>query len=119
MADLSKDTLLFAAEKRRMCKTFLECKCSGCPLEVGNCFIGTYNADAEIDKDIISAVQQWHDKHPIKTYAQDFFGKFPNACKYPSGTPCACRNNIYGNGRCSHKCNCKDCWNEPMSEDNL
>lgn len=117
MADLSKDTLLFAAEQRRMCKSFG--RCTGCPLIYRNCTISFPHEDISNDKRILDVVQQWHDEHPLKTYAQDFFTKFPNACKYPSGTPCACRNNIYGNGRCSHKCNCKDCWNEPMSEDNL
>ena len=49
----------------------------------------------------IEIVQKWSDEHPKKTYAQDFFEKFPKAPKDKSAKseyPDACRNLIYGGG---------------------
>ena len=67
-------------------------------------------------KEAIEIVQKWSDSHPIpkpKTYAEDFFEKFPNAPKC-CGTPSACRDCIYGSGKVCGPGLCKDCWNEPM-----
>lgn len=118
MADLSKDTLLFAAERRRMCTSFRGCE--KCPLD-GSCILGNCRKNAATDAQILSTVQKWHDEHPIKTYKRDFFEKFPNASKLENGTPYVCRNNIYGDGGRPHTCDkitCTQCWNEPMPEDN-
>lgn len=120
MADLSKDVLLFAAEKRRMCKAFPECR-DGCPLHGKICHIGRHDGNAEQDKQILSTVQQWHDERPPRTYAQDFFEKFPNAKIDTDDTPSVCRNYIYGIAICPkiHSMStCIQCWNEPMTEDN-
>ncbi|MDO5547225.1 MAG: hypothetical protein Q4F79_01925 [Eubacteriales bacterium] len=122
MADLSKDTLLFAAEKRRMCKAFPECS-NGCPLKGKACHVGWYGGDAATDAQILSTLQKWHEEHPFKTYAQDFFEKFPNVRRDTDGTPFVCRMYLYNKGE---KCpkqdveiTCFQCWNEPMTEDNL
>lgn len=53
-----------------------------------------------------------------KTYAQDFFERFP---RYPmewDGTPPICRNIVYGHHTCEHngERKCKNCWNEVMPE---
>ena len=73
-------------------------------------------------EEIITAVenlQKWSDEHPKKTYAQDFFEKFPKAQGSIDGTPFLCRQRIYGevppkDGRCDRRGACKNCWNEPM-----
>ena len=51
-----------------------------------------------------------------KTFADDFFDKFPNALKDEDGVPCVgCPHHF---GYCEYKCdhNCKECWNRPLSE---
>lgn len=65
-------------------------------------------------------MQKWSDEHPCKTYAQDFFEKFPNAKPDEEGVPGTCRVNCYG-GSCQHSAifgagpaPCEDCWNEEM-----
>ena len=61
-------------------------------------------------------VRQWEAKHPQKTYAQDFFEKYPKAEKDKYGNPKPCRKDIYA-GCCSDYDSCTECWNEPMEED--
>lgn len=55
------------------------------------------------------------DEHPQKTYAQDFFEKFPNAPKY-GGRPGGCRTHIYGGELVCNVGGCKKCWNEVMPD---
>ena len=76
---------------------------------------------AEDVKTAIEIVQKWSDEHPKKTYAQDFFEKFPKAQSDSGGTPFACRKEIYEGARpefedCGYTGTCENCWNEPMEE---
>lgn len=76
------------------------------------------------DEDVkraIEIMQKWSDEHPKKTYAQDFFEKFPKAQRHSDGAPFACRKRIYGgvppkDKECDYTGACKNCWNEPMEE---
>lgn len=52
------------------------------------------------------------DKHHNKTYAMDFFEKFPNARKTESDRPYFCRAHIYGDGFECHEVGCKECWDQ-------
>lgn len=62
-----------------------------------------------------------------KTYAEDFFEKFPNAKpRYEDGKdplyrePYACREHLYGTKgkQCDGIiCNCVGCWNEEMEDE--
>lgn len=111
--DLSKDTLAFARERRRMCD-FYEGRCKDCALFKYECKLGVY--DAADDIRILEYVQKWHDAHPPKTYLMDFLEKFPNCVKDAKGFPVSCRKFIYplmSRENCSGL-NCSDCWNEPM-----
>lgn len=70
---------------------------------------------------LVEIIQKWSDEHP-KTYAQDFFEKFPDAPKDKSAKseyPNACRDLIYGGGcpkiELRIDC-CYKCWNEPMGK---
>lgn len=96
----------------RMCKCFVD-TCEGCPLEkhIGPC--PPFDFSEEDNK----AVLKWCDEHPQKTYAQDFFEKFPNAQKDLCGNPVPCRKILFGppKGDCSTR-DCSDCWNECMPE---
>lgn len=53
------------------------------------------------------------DKYHNKTYAMDFFEKFPNAIKAESGNPTICRSHIYGD-KLDCNCECEECWNQKM-----
>ena len=70
----------------------------------------------------IEILQKWSDEHPKKTYAQDFFEKFPKAQSYSDGSPVICRKIIYGEIRppfenCYYTGACYRCWNEPMNDE--
>lgn len=93
---------------KRMCKSH-GASCKGCPFdEIDACAAHSLpdNADEIVD--------DWVKKHPVKTYAQDFFEKFPNARKNDSGIPNACVKHVYGS--LDMKCcnSCGDCWNQEM-----
>lgn len=99
---------------KRMCKEHFHCR--DCPFsEVDFCVPECFpdNADEIVDK--------WVAEHPVKTYAMDFFEKFPNAQLDSYGTPRACVNAIYGLGDCSKSeisgIICRDCWNQEMKKD--
>ena len=108
----------FFPELKRLCDSRTACEADAankeqCPLH-GFCRQSlTIRAE-----EIITAVenlQKWSDEHPKKTYAQDFFEKFPDAprCKSANGRyPSACRKAIY-DGKCPGVV-CDECWNEPM-----
>lgn len=99
---------------KRMCKK--QFRCGVCPFsDLSYCEPDYFpdNADEIVDK--------WVQEHPVKTYAMDFFEKFPNAELDSYGAPRACVNAIYGLGDCSKSeisgIICRDCWNQEMKED--
>ena len=93
-----------------MCDSYK--KCDDCPLgytRCGDSISALYdNADEIVDK--------WVLKHPVKTYAMDFFEKFPNAPKGEKGTPKICPHQIYPEIDANYRCceNCLKCWNREM-----
>lgn len=97
-------------ELKRMCDSYEEC--SDCPLNDTHCVdsisVLTDNADEIVDK--------WVLEHPIKTYAMDFFEKFPNAPKDRNGAPIACWKHVFGNGNDCGPGGCIECWNQEMKE---
>lgn len=112
-------TIDFMRGLKRMCAG-VNYKCINCPIEYTEfCerLIHSYVADdfePEIfQEEIIDKIQKWSDEHPSKTYAQDFFDKFPKASKRAVDIPTVCRQEVYG-GICSS--GCYECWNEPMEE---
>ena len=51
-----------------------------------------------------------------KTYAEDFFEKFPNADR-TSGSPSVCRDSVYGIAKdCAGRL-CGDCWQTAMPDE--
>ena len=76
------------------------------------CYITHYTEEAE------KIIDKWASEHPVKTYADDFFKKFPKAGKFDDGTPYdICVNSVYGTDfPCDESC--KDCWNAECKEDN-
>ena len=70
----------------------------------------------------MKSLQKWSDEHPKKTYAQDFFEKFPKAQSNSDGTPFVCRKRIYGGIRstledCDYTGACYRCWSEPLNDE--
>ena len=122
--DCSK-TINFFSELKRLCDSRDGCVADAankerCPM-FGVCEDALTRICAEDVKTAIEIVQKWSDEHPVKTYAQDFFEKFPKAQSGSDGTPFVCRKTIYGevppkDERCDRRGACKNCWNEPMEE---
>lgn len=113
-------TMEFLSEWQRMCDTVKICMRCDIPVDSitgASCiqFVRKYRETA------IRIVQKWSDEHPLpkpKTYADDFFEKFPKAQKdCDDGLPVFKRCDAYGN--CDHKYCLHDrnkCWNEPYPE---
>lgn len=135
MADCSK-TVDFIKARERMCDFYDGWTCDGCPLNANNNGAGTHCGDfvAENTEKAVELVQKWSDEHQEpkpKTYADDFFEKFPKASKsyltqkdYESGIafPTAKRFHIYGIGSgCCMEEDCTRerqarCWSKPYEE---
>ena len=121
--DCSK-TIDFFAELRRLCDSRDTCEATArdkqCPL-YDFCELEHSRACANDAIMAMEALQKLSNEHPVKTYAQDFFEKFPKAQSKSDGTPFVCRKRIYGGIRstledCDYTGTCENCWNEPMEE---
>lgn len=110
MADL-KDFVRMCKSNQNggYCKTtcpFFYCReDDNCILYIAYC---TEESEAIIDK--------WCADHPVKTYKDDFFEKFPKAYKIEDNMPCDCVNSFYGTDFHCDK-SCKDCWNQVYKEE--
>lgn len=93
---------------KRMCEFHRDC--SKCELftTFDTCRVCFFpdNVDEIVDK--------WAEEHPVKTYMQDFFEKFPNAHKDDDGTPKLCIKCLYGDEFECPEGGCKKCWNQEM-----
>lgn len=95
---------------KRMCKEH-HC-CIGCPIfYLERCML--YRLPSNIDE----IIDKWVADHPIKTYAQDFFEKFPNATRDCNGLPPVCWKHFYGDGKDCPFVECTECWNRVMKQD--
>lgn len=98
---------------KRMCATYMDNDCYGCPLE---CFT---SLPCDIPNNADEIVDKWVKEHPVKTYAMDFFEKFPNAPKDIDGKPKTCIKTIYSDVcvSCSFGAqSCTKCWDREMKE---
>ncbi len=105
----------FLSDEQRMCKTM---SCTYCKF-ASFCYIH-YDISKKELRRFVEEVGKWAKEHPRKTYAQDFFKKFPEAKPDACGVPRICRANCYG-GSCQYPAvsgagpaPCKACWNEEM-----
>lgn len=131
IADCSK-TEVFLAEWERMCDN-TDCECCAAMGLTKRCGVISCNfAIMRNKEDAIKIVQKWSYEHPApkqKTYADDFFEKYPNAKRHENGRPLAYRCDVYG-CECNYKKapevlywrgkkgidDCLMCWNEPYKE---
>lgn len=97
----------------RMCDFYPHC--NGCPIKPTLFPCSVYRFPGGINE----ITDKWVAEH-LKTYAMDFFEKFPNAQLDSYGAPRACVNAIYGLGDCSKSeisgIICRDCWNQKMKD---
>ena len=113
-----KCIMKFLKDAQRMCRCVDNCDfCKNRSNDT--CYITNYLSDDDINE-YIESVFEWTNCHPRKTYARDFFEKFPEAKPDKEGVPRMCRVNCYG-GSCQHSAvsgagpaPCKACWNEEM-----
>ena len=75
---------------KRMCDSYK--KCDDCPFD-DMCFDDSVSC---LPDNTAYVVVYLIKEHPIKTYAMDFFEKFPNAPKDRNGAPRACWKQVYG-----------------------
>ena len=118
-------TINFYHELQRLCDSRTRCvndeaNKGQCPM-LGRCEDALTKISIEDATKLVEIIQKWSDEHPKKTYAQDFFEKFPKAQSYSDGSPVVCRKIIYGEIRppfknCHYTGACYKCWNEPMEE---
>ena len=139
--DCSK-TIDFFAEAKRLCDSRATCdntahneQCSffkHCELRLTalgtekieeafkHCELRLTALGTEKIEEAVEILQKWSNEHPKKTYAQDFFEKFPKAQACSDGSPFVCRERIYGGihstlENCDYTGACYKCWNEPMN----
>lgn len=123
--DCSKITN-FLAELQRLCDSRDSCTADAvnkeqCPM-FGLCEDALIKLCVEDATKLVEIIQKWSDEHPKKTYAQDFFEKFPKAQSCSDGSPFVCRERIYGGIRstlenCDYTGACYRCWNEPLNDE--
>ena len=123
--DCSK-TIDFFPEFSRLCNSRTACTADAAHKEQCPLYALCRRKLAEVRaEEIITAVeilQKWSDEHPKKTYAQDFFEKFPKAQSNSDGTPFVCRKRIYSGIRstledCDYTGACYRCWSEPLNDE--
>ena len=127
--DCSK-TIDFFAEAKRLCDSRTGCTADAankeqCPLfEVCDHPLTEICVEICVEDAIkaMKSLQKWSDEHPKKTYAQDFFEKFPKAQSNSDGTPFVCRKRIYGGisstlEDCDYTGACYRCWSEPLNDE--
>lgn len=100
----------------RMCNSYDSCQY--CPLSHYNnsqaC--GCIKLIQQYTDEANEIVLKWCDRHAVKSYADNFFEKFPNAEREDGDIPTVCRNTVYGiTSGCLGK-PCKKCWKEKYEE---
>ena len=120
--DCSK-TIDFFAEAKRLCDSRATCDNTAHNEQCSffkHCELRLTALGTEKIEEAVEILQKWSNEHPKKTYAQDFFEKFPKAQACSDGSPFVCRERIYGGihstlENCDYTGACYKCWNEPMN----
>lgn len=94
----------------RMCRSQCSC-CNDCPLFIDSVALCD---PCDFPDNVEEVIDKWVAEHPVKTYAMDFFEKFPNAPRTLDGIPKICWRHIYGDGKYCDSAACMDCWNKEM-----
>lgn len=101
-----------------------ECRkslCHDCKFAEGLCAWRPGSGDKnieELEQRVNRAISIAEKISHVKTYADDFFEKFPNAQKEAGGAPKSCRDLVYGTKSSHCMGGCRQCWNEPYKIQN-
>ena len=90
-------------------------KCRTCPISSNNnnCRVGCRELESIYPWRAIELVQKWAEEHPVKTIAEDFFEKFPNAPK-DEDVPKPCAKHCGYVDDCPEGVTCNECWKQPL-----
>ncbi len=120
-------------EAKRMCGQYsnvkpffngLSANCGDCPASYRTkegrkaCWVCEFHLDDFNPAKAAEIIEKWSKEHPVKTYADVFFEKFPNARRKSDGvTPVVplCYVEKMGCGR-NGILGCKSCWQQPYPE---
>ena len=106
----------------RMCKKY---QCHECPLgklAYDKGYAQCLSFMRCLPKEAEERLVEWNKEHPAKTFASDFFEKYPNALKDEFGFPKACPRALGYIKFCPNYPSlspaqaCRACWNQPMEE---
>lgn len=115
------DAVKYLKTKARMTEKCLK-NCNECKLNITNngkkvsCLTFEYNYPEET----VKIAEEWDKEHPVKTRAQVFFERFPDAPRHEDGRPKPCVldcglvdecPNEYCGGKLQY---CVYCWDEPV-----
>lgn len=115
------DAVKYFKEKARMGKIdtygFCTIDCDNCGLSRQNNRKGLGCGYFEVlhPEDAVAVVEKWSEEHKLKTRAQVFFERFPDAYREKYGTPRVCAKTIGLTDNCPEY-SCYGCWNQPASE---
>ncbi len=130
MIDCSKTESYFA-EKRRMTKKhklnggayICKLNCAECPLNSLNNGTTDNMACSDFEtlypEKAIEAIQKWSDEHPQRTFLTEFLKHYPNVQLNNHGIPkwiCPFNLGLMNKRDCRKKCNCIECWNQPIED---
>ena len=122
------DAVKYLKEKARMVKVSSN---GSCRINCEDCGLSYYKNGRKIScgcfektypEEAVSIVEKWSEEHKLKTRAQIFFERFPDAPKHRDGRPkpcaldCGLANecpNEYCAGTLQY---CVYCWDEPVSD---
>ena len=117
------DAVKYFEIRKRMTKS--------CSIGCNKCDFGWYNNgihlncndfENEYPEKAVEIAEQWENEHPLKTRAQVFFERFPDAPKHSDGRPIACAKRCGLTDKCrakEHKGTlvyCIYCWQKPAPD---
>ena len=116
---MSMDAVRYLKERMRMCHSFGNTSCGGCPIYAERGILTCAHFRNIFPRQIVEIVEKWAKEHPRETRKDDFFEKFPYAKKLSDGTPEVCAAKVGYLRECPHpnvEDYCKECWNTALEE---
>lgn len=121
------DAVRYLKERMRMCHSFGNTSCGGCPIYAERGILTCTQFQNIFPGQIVEIVEKWSKEHPRKTFLQDFLEKYPNALIEDGAFPAACpfqlgyetESEKDKNGYCESTArdSCRRCWNRPIEEE--
>ena len=118
------DAVRYLKERMRMCHSFGNTSCGGCPIYAERGILTCTQFQNIFPGQIVEIVEKWSKEHPRKTFLQDFLEKYPKALIEDGAFPAACpfqlgyetESEKDKNGYCESTArdSCRRCWNRPL-----